>query len=326
MGTTTSLLLIAGPPGATRGFIAHVGDSRIYLVRQKHTHLLTEDHSLMNELVRRGKIKKEDIDNSPYKQYKNAVTRAVGVYESVEVETFDLDVLPGDNFLLCSDGLYVYFKDDELAEMMTVTDVNTIPKALIDKSNAGGGHDNITAICIRVPDDAAQATDGRAEELALKLEVLKGMPLFRYLSYTELVRVMNTTEARVFETGAKVIKEGEPGEDMFVILSGSIRLHLLKEDTEVAILGKGAHLGEMALVDRSPRSCSATALETTRVLAIRRRDFYEILRKEPGLSVKLLWSFVQVLADRLRKTTADLSGVKLAEKAEDMSDEVLFDD
>jgi serine/threonine protein phosphatase PrpC len=324
MGTTCSLLLIAGPNGAQRGFIAHVGDSRIYLVRQRHTHLLTEDHSLMNELIRRGKIKREDIDNSPYKQYKNAVTRAVGVYESVEVETFDLDVLPGDNFLLCSDGLYAYTKDEELAEILSQPDVNVIPKQLIDKANGGGGHDNITAICIRVPDDAAESSDGRAEELALKLEVLKGMPLFKYLSYTELVRVMNTTESRQFDEGERIFADGETGEDMFVILSGQVRLH--KHDAEITVLGKGAHFGEMALVDKSPRSLSATAVEPSRLLAIRRRDFYEILRKEPGVSVKLLWSFVQVLADRLRKTTADLSGVKLAERAEDLSDEVLFDD
>src|SRR4029453_9661341 len=123
MGTTCSALLLAGPPGKLRGFIAHVGDSRIYLVRAKQTHQLPEDPSLMNELVRRGKIKKEDIDNSPYKQYKNAVTRAVGVYESVEVETFDLDVLPGDNFLICSDGLYAYFKKEELPGLLGLDNI-----------------------------------------------------------------------------------------------------------------------------------------------------------------------------------------------------------
>src|SRR5262245_58289538 len=135
MGTTCSALLMAGPAGKVRGFIVHVGDSRIYLVRQMQTHQLTEDHSLMNELVRRGKIKKEDIDNSPYKQYKNAVTRAVGVYESVEVDTFDFDVLPGDAFLLCTDGLYAYTTEEELATELGAESINEIPKHLIDKSN-----------------------------------------------------------------------------------------------------------------------------------------------------------------------------------------------
>jgi PPM family protein phosphatase len=323
MGTTCSVLLIAGPKESPRGFIGHVGDSRIYLVRQKHAHQLTEDHSLMNELVRRGKIKKEDIDNSPYKQYKNAVTRAVGVYESVEVDTFDLDVLPGDNYLLASDGLYVYFTDEQLAQLLTAQNVNDIPKQLIDRSNEGGGHDNITAICVRIPEAKVAAADPRAEELALKLEVLKAMPLFRYLTYTELVRVMNLAETRDLEAAQSIFAEGDPGEDMFVVLRGTVRLH--KGDATIVELKKGAHFGEMALVDRSARSLSATASEPTRLLAIRRKEFYELIKKEPGLSVKLLWSFVQVLADRLRKTTADLSGVKEAQAAgaEDLSDEAL---
>jgi hypothetical protein len=278
----------------------------------------------MNELVRRGKIKKEDIDNSPYKQYKNAVTRAVGVYESVEVDTFDFDVLPGDNFLLCSDGLYVYFSEEDLASELTADNINEIPKQLIDKSNEGGGHDNITAICVRVPDGTTPAADARAEELALKLEVLKGMPLFRYLSYKELVRVMNITSSRDFGTGERIFREGDVGEEMFVILRGVVRLH--KGEATIATLQKGAHFGEMALVDRSPRSLSATSDERARLLSIRRKEFYEIIKKEPALSTKLLWSFVQVLAERLRKTTADLSGVRLAETAEDLSEEVLFDD
>src|SRR5262249_20572155 len=190
MGTTCSLLITAGPPGGMRGFIAHVGDSRIYLVRQGQSHQLTEDHSLVNELVRRGRLKREDIDSSPYKQYKNAVTRAVGVYESVEVETFDLDVLPGDDFLLCTDGLYAYLGDKDLPKLLSPENVNEIPKGLIELANDGGGHDNITAVVVRVADEAAAPADARAEDLQLKLDVLKGMPLFRYLTYTELVRVI----------------------------------------------------------------------------------------------------------------------------------------
>jgi CRP-like cAMP-binding protein len=82
----------------------------------------------------------------------------------------------------------------------------------------------------------------------------------------------------------------------------------------------------MALVDHIPRSASATAEEASRLLILRRAEFYEIVRKDPPLSVKLLWSFVQVLADRLRKTTAELSGARLEARAQDMTDDVLFDE
>src|SRR5678815_851377 len=131
MGTTASVLLIAGAPSKLRGFIAHVGDSRIYLTRQGQCHQLTEDHSLMNELLKRGKIKKEEIDSSPYKQFKNAVTRAVGVYPSVEVDTFDFDILPGDSFLLCTDGLYAYFEDDEVPDLLAAGEVADVPGKLL---------------------------------------------------------------------------------------------------------------------------------------------------------------------------------------------------
>ncbi|MFV1968827.1 MAG: cyclic nucleotide-binding domain-containing protein [Pirellulaceae bacterium] len=169
-------------------------------------------------------------------------------------------------------------------------------------ANRGGGHDNITAICVRVPE---AAKDTRAQEVSLKLEVLRGMPLFKFLTYKQLVHVMNVTQSHSYEADDKIFVEHQSGDKMFVILSGKVRLQTA--NTTIADLGKGAHFGEMALIDRSPRSLNAISVEPSRLLSIDRKDFYTIVRKEPALSVKLLWSFVQVLAERLRKTTAELS-------------------
>jgi len=309
MGTTASVLLIAGAPDHLRGFIAHVGDSRVYLARQSQCHQLTEDHSLMNELVRRGKLKRDQIENSPYKQFKNAVTRAVGVYASVEVDTFDFDILPGDRFLLCSDGLYAYFDDEALPQLLSDGDVKEVPRRLVDLANAGGGHDNITGVIIRVGDAAAAAAAdsiSRAGDVSLKLEVLKGMQMFRYLSYRELVRVMNIAETMEVAADGEIFHEGQPGDSMYVVMSGTVKLS--KAAAPIADLGKGQHFGEMSLVDRSVRSLTATAGGgAVRLAVVKRKDFYDIIRKEPELAVKLLWSFVQVLGVRLRKTTSDLS-------------------
>ena len=322
MGTTTSALLIAGD----RGFIAHVGDSRVYMVRAGQVVQLTEDHSLINELIRRGRITKENLDDSPYKAYKNAVTRAVGVYETVQGDTLDFEILPGDTFLLCSDGLHAYLTEEQILTFLKSEDLEHLPQQLVDHANAGGGHDNITAVCIRVEGagPGVQLAD-RAEELARKVEVLRRMPLFRHLIYKEILRVLNVTTVREFAPGEEVIKEGTPGDEMFILLRGKLKLH--KNDAFITHLMPGAHIGEMALVDRrQPRSASATAEERSRLLGLKRRDFYEIIRKEPQLSVKLLWAFTQVLADRLRKTTADLSGARLEASAQDMTDDVLFED
>ena len=319
MGTTTSALLIAGD----RGFIAHVGDSRIYLLRAGQVIQLTEDHSLVNELIRRGRVTKEGFDTSPYKAYKNAVTRAVGVYETVQGDTFDFEILPGDQFLLCSDGLHAYLNDARIVDSLKGDDVKALPKRFIDLANAGGGHDNITAIVVRV-EGAPAAAEDRAAELARKVDVLRKMPLFRHLIYKEILRVLNVTQVREYAPGEEIIKEGTTGDEMFVLLRGKIRLH--KNDAFITHLEPGSHIGEMALIDqRQPRSASATAEERSRVLILSRRDFYEIIRKEPQLSTKLLWAFTQVLAERLRKTTAELSGARLEAGAEDLTADVLFE-
>jgi serine/threonine protein phosphatase PrpC/CRP-like cAMP-binding protein len=327
MGTTISALLVAGE----RGFIAHVGDSRIYLVRGKQVVQLTEDHSLVNELIRRGKVTREGLASSPYSAFKNAVTRAVGVYETVQVDTLDFEILPGDQFLLCSDGLHAYLDDGKALELLAEENVTAVPQRFVDHANDSGGQDNITAVVLRVQRPAAEsaeAADSRSEEHNRKIEVLRHMPLFRYLTYKEVIRVLNLTEVSDYAPGEAIIREGETGDELYIVLKGKVRLH--KDGAFITHLLPGAHLGEMALVDRSPRSASATAEERTRLLILRRREFYEIIRKDPPLSVKLLWSFVQVLAERLRKTTADLSGarqeVTAAATAVDMSDDVLFDE
>ncbi|MBA3820333.1 MAG: cyclic nucleotide-binding domain-containing protein [Deltaproteobacteria bacterium] len=305
MGTTATVLLIAGGTDQLRGFIAHVGDSRVYLARQNQCHVLTEDHSLMNELVRRGKLNREQIESSPYKQYKNAVTRAVGVYGSVEVDTFDFDILPGDRFLLCSDGMYAYVDEGELPKQLATGEVKEVPRALVELANTGGGHDNITAVVIRISDTASAELAPRTTEVSLKLDVLKGMQMFRFLSYKELVRVSNIADTLDAAPAQVIFSAGQPGDAMYVVLAGSVRL--TKGETVVAELGRGMHFGEMSLVDRSMRSLTATALEDTRLVTITRKDFYEIIKREPALATKMLWSFVQVLGQRLRKTTSDLS-------------------
>jgi serine/threonine protein phosphatase PrpC len=320
MGTTISALLLVGD----RGFIAHVGDSRIYLIRQGQVIQLTEDHSLINELIRRGKVTKENLSRSPYSAYKNAVTRALGVYETVQVDTIDFDVLPGDQFLLCSDGLHGYLDDDRIRKLFAPEEITSIPKQLIDFANESGGQDNITAIALRMQGAGTEALDSRTEELTRKIEVLKQMPLFRHLTYKEIIRVLNLTEVSDYAPGEDIMREGEPGDDLYILLRGRVRLH--KDGAFITNLSPGAHLGEMALVDRTPRSATATAEERSRLLILRRQEFFEILRKDPPLSVKLLWSFVQVLTDRLRKTTADLSGARQEADAADLTDDVLFDE
>ena len=313
MGTTLDALLVIG----TRGFIAHVGDSRIYLHRQGSVHQLTEDHSLINELLKRGRLTREQIEKV---QYKNAVTRAVGVYESVEVDVFDFDVLPGDRFLLCSDGLHGYLEESELPKLFDDIPEDDLVQHLVDLANERGGKDNITAVVVRMPDDES-GVDKLSREVNLKLEILHKMPLFRFVTYQELVRVLNITDVRTYAEGDSVVEEGDDGDELFVVLTGNVKVH--SGGATIIELGPGEHFGEMALVDKAPRSASVTAVEESRVLSIKRSDFFDMIRKDHDVAVKLLWSFLGVLAKRLRSTSRELGEAREQLAAEDLTEELL---
>jgi serine/threonine protein phosphatase PrpC len=315
MGTTLSALLILDH----QGFIAHVGDSRIYLLRGGRVQQVTEDHTVYNELIKRGKLSREQIEKVAQK---NAITRAVGVYERVEVDTLGIEVLPGDAFLLCSDGLHGYVDDPQQLAPLLAKDGNEAPKALIDLANGAGGKDNITAVVVRMGEEGA-ADEKRARLLNLKREVLAKMPIFARLSERELLRVMQAVEVRTYEDKGVVIREGDRGDELFIVLTGNVRVS--RGEQQLTLLGPGEHVGEMALIRSVPRSATVTAEGPAELIAIRRQDFFEILRKEHELAVKMLWQFLGVLADRLDQTSSELRHAKAELSAEDMTGEIFPD-
>jgi serine/threonine protein phosphatase PrpC/CRP-like cAMP-binding protein len=312
MGTTLSSLLVVGQ----KGFIAHVGDSRIYLMRGGRVQQVTEDHTVMNELIKRGKLSREQIEKVAQK---NAITRAVGVYERVEVDTLVLEVLPGDVFMLCSDGLCGYLEGAEELAPPLALEGGAAPKALIDLANDRGGKDNITSVVVRLGDEGA-FDEARARLLNLKREVLAKMPIFSRLSERELLRVMQAVEVRSYADQGVVIKEGDKGDELFIVLTGKVAVS--RGEQILTYLGPGEHVGEMALIRSVPRSATVKAEGPAELIAIRRTDFFEILRKEHELAVKMLWQFLGVLADRLDQTSSELRHAKQELTAEDISADV----
>jgi len=312
MGTTLSVLLAVGD----QGFIAHVGDSRIYLMRGGQVQQVTEDHTVLNELIKRGKLTREQIDKV---QQKNAITRAVGVYERVEVDTLVLDLIPGDILVLASDGLHGYLETTEELKSALALEGGDSVKALIDLANGRGGKDNITTVIVKVGEEGS-GDPQLAKRLALKRDVLANMPLFARLTDRELLRVMQAVHVRECQDGEVVIREGDKGDELFIVLEGKVRVS--RGDQTLTHLGRGEHVGEMALIRSVPRSASVTAVGPAELIAIRRSDFFEILRKEHEIAVKMLWQFLGVLADRLDHTSSELREMKREFAAEDMSAEI----
>jgi len=148
MGTTMTVALV-GEDGVT---IGHVGDSRAYVVREGRLDQLTEDHSLVNELLKSGKLSREEADVHPQR---SVITRAVGTDPDVDVDTFVVDANEGDIFLLCSDGLTDMVGDDDILETVERhrDDLDRVTKALVSAANRGGGEDNITVIAFTIAAD-----------------------------------------------------------------------------------------------------------------------------------------------------------------------------
>jgi PPM family protein phosphatase len=143
MGTT----LVCAYFNKDRCYIAQVGDSRVYLYRDGDLWKITEDHSLVNEQVRSGLISRSQAEKLTYK---NVITRSVGFEEAVNVDIYERAIEPGDLFLLCSDGLTSMIDDAEIKRNINADDLKATVGSLIDAANHAGGHDNISAIIVRV--------------------------------------------------------------------------------------------------------------------------------------------------------------------------------
>jgi protein phosphatase len=143
MGTTIVAIFAAGE-GV---HVAHVGDSRVYRIRDGRIEQLTEDHSLLNDYIKMRRLSDEEIANFPHK---NVIVRALGMKESVKVDTRFEVPQPGDVLLLCSDGLSGPVGDREMLDIVTsAPDLASATTALIERANENGGPDNITCVLAR---------------------------------------------------------------------------------------------------------------------------------------------------------------------------------
>lgn len=315
MGTTCTMVFLAGRSKAIMG---HIGDSRLFLLRGGSLHQLSEDHTFVNELVKRGALTKAQAKNHPQG---NVLSRAMGPQPNANVDSMIFDTDPGDVYLLCSDGLYNYYPEGaEIAEFLGDADLDRALRQMIDRAMERGGHDNLTGIVLRCGGVAEQASEA-AEH---RINVLKRIPIFQHLTYNELVRVVGLTFMRRIAAQETLIVEGDRGTELYVVLSGECEV--IKGNQSIAILKAGAHVGEMAMIDNAPRSASVRATQDATLLVMQRAEFFALIRSEPVIATKLLWSFVHVMSDRLRDTNAALEGLRANQPDDDDDLEIFLQD
>ncbi len=184
MGTTVTAGTLAS--GGTL-LVGHVGDSRAYLVRDGELTQITNDHSLVEEMVREGELTPEQAEVHPQR---SIITRALGIDPQVEVDVYPLELRAGDRVLLCSDGLTTMLRADQIAEILVGEhDAERAAQRLVDAANAAGGEDNVTALVVDVVEDdgapvvapAHVREDRTSETAAVKPRRRRGRKILRTL-------------------------------------------------------------------------------------------------------------------------------------------------
>jgi len=154
MGTTLTVALVESSDTVA---IGHVGDSRAYRVRDGRLEQLTEDHSLVGEMMRSGRLSAEEAEAHPQR---SVITRALGTEPDVDVDTFTVETQPGDVFLLCSDGLTTMVPDREILSLVDASggDLERAARRLVEAANRSGGEDNITVVVFEIAEADAEQT------------------------------------------------------------------------------------------------------------------------------------------------------------------------
>lgn len=296
MGTTLSLLVIA----RDRGFVAHVGDTRIYRLRAGQLRQVTVDHSLLTELRRDMNMTPRQIEALD-PRLKNQITRAVGVHDSVEVDAFEVELQPGDRFLLCSDGLHGLIEDAEIAVELGHQDLVEAAVHLIDRANAAGGRDNITAIVVQLEPPPAAESPRRIWPL---FEAVRAALLFQGLSDLELTRVLDGANVVGLAASDVLVREAAAMPGLFIVVEGE--LQVLRQAEVIAVLRQGDYFSEDALfLERQSGTTIIANGEGARVVVVDRRHFEELQRTAPTIALKLALSVGRSLARKVEATVRE---------------------
>ncbi|MCB0320333.1 MAG: cyclic nucleotide-binding domain-containing protein, partial [Bdellovibrionales bacterium] len=285
--------------------LAHVGDSRLYLLRAGEIHQLSIDHTYVAELIALGSITPDQAKGHPYS---HVLSRAVGVYEHVAADVLLFELTIGDRLLLCSDGFYDIVPDEkEILQLLssgTLEEVCSLVEKLPFERTA---RDNVSCVFLEVlPNGEPQADQlARSREISLKVEMLQQVDLFESLDIRDIIHLVQSGQVLRCSAGDEIVCEGKVGSSLFVILEGEVSVTIGKE--AVSQLHAGNHFGEMSLLLDAPRSATVTAISPALVLEIDSAAFNEFCSYFPRSGMEVFRSMAKAFSGRLREANARLS-------------------
>ena len=326
MATTAVVFMATG----RNAYISHAGDSRAYLLRGDRFCQLTEDHTLVQKLVKEGQLSEGEAAVHPQR---NVIIRSVGITPGVECDTLYIDVQPSDLFLICSDGLTDMVQDEEIHELALRYRDEALVAALIQRANARGGRDNITVLLLEV-EDAEEESGGPEKptgefpadgfDVLQKTAFLRNVFMFKHCNDQERMKAARCMQVKSYDVGDKIIEWNDEGDDLYLVAEGQVEV--LKDDVHLADLTVGECFGELSFISRYSRTATVRATTAAKCFVMARHDLHELLSDDAVLGNKLLWNFLENLGEsvkRLSLENADLKGAAqaAARKVEEEADD-----
>ncbi|MCK6507028.1 protein phosphatase 2C domain-containing protein [Myxococcota bacterium] len=288
MGTTLTAVALA----PDRMVVGHVGDCRLLRLRGDELTVLTTDHSIAAAQLRRGHITEEEYRRSPKR---SVLYQSLGPVPEIEPDIVEVELGEGDCFVLCSDGVWSALEPEELVRLARVEPIDQAARELCQRAVDLGSDDNCTAVVLRIHDMGAAQPAGL-------IRSLKVSPLFRGYEEGDLRLLAPFLSTRDLLEGDVAVREGEFGEEMFVIVSGAVEVS--RQGIPLTQLGPGAHFGQLSLVSEAPAAATAAALFPTRLLVLHKDGVQDLCARRPELATRFLLTLLSDTAERLVEFTA----------------------
>jgi hypothetical protein len=279
-------------------------------------HQLTVDHSRGDEVLQFGEpgsAERESVGQDPAGPEAvgqgaiesapigdRGFVRALGPEPRVRVESLCMELALEDRFVVCAASLHRAIPEAILHTRLTGEHLEQLGTSLV----ADAGTVQVLAACAQLGSGEPFTADSAQARLA----ILAPMPLFHHCTERELRSVAQATHPRRFAAGAVIFEEGQPGTELYMVISG--RVDVVKGGATIASLGPGSNFGEMAMLDDPVRSATARAAEDTELMVISRQAFFALLRGNPPLAVKMLWNLLLRLSANLRQTSARVADLE----------------
>jgi serine/threonine protein phosphatase PrpC len=289
MGCTLDVVLVRG----AGVFTAHVGDSRIYLLRAGSLYQLTEDHSFGQLLLSSGGLSPEEVAKHPQR---NVLTRALGPFPTVQIDTAYFELDAGDVFLLCSDGLYNEVPEPTIRECLAC-EPEAAAQQLIHNALEAGGRDNVTAVVIHVAESQQPQLGIIGAETTRR--ALARSSMFAACSESELMRVQKIAQGRVVPAGELVLAQNDPVDDLYLVMDGT--LELLRDGEKISTLTSGDPFGAMALNHEPAIDVSVRAETSTRLLVFPLAEIQTLLASDTAIAAKLAMAALERVHHRFHR-------------------------